>query len=278
MKSGIPELDEMIGLQTTGEESKEIAPKTVILIRGEPGSGKTTLGLQMLSHHAEAVHAENVLFISLEQDPSQVLKRVKESYRFFQNINIQDMLHFNRRRFDDLLRDIMKLLETNAWQKDDTVPETVVKPVKDYLSKIEEGTTPSAKAEGLLISIVVKFFAGMGKYWENDAAIRSLEQQHEEFKNIDIILFDSLDVFVEIVRKHTKSASERLIINAIYQSLVELCPKAVIIFIGEYHYWDTSKDTAISESFLCDIEISLFTEPIVVRSSPARWATTISPC
>ncbi len=35
-------------------------------------------------------------------------------------------------------------------------------------------------------------------------------------------------------------------------------------FTGEYHYKDVTKESAVSESFFCDVEIALFSEPIVV--------------
>jgi RecA-family ATPase len=111
MKTGIPELDEMIGLRNTGGETEEIDSGSVMLIRGEPGSGKTTLGLQILSNNAkDLAGAQTVshppqpadrakfLFISLEQEPTHVLRRVHESYLFFQDTPVQEILHFDRHR------------------------------------------------------------------------------------------------------------------------------------------------------------------------------------
>jgi hypothetical protein len=281
MKTGIPELDEMIGLRNTGGETEEIDSGSVMLIRGEPGSGKTTLGLQILSNNAkDLAGAQTVshppqpadrakfLFISLEQEPTHVLRRVHESYLFFQDTPVQEILHFDRQELDGLLRDLIGLQRENSWEESDSLRETIVKPIRYLLQRIREGISASAKSEGLLISIVANFLFGWGKYWENDLAIRRIARKKQQYEDIRIILFDSLDVFVEIVRKYRESTSERLIVNAIRQSLLKLCPNAVVIFIGEYHYFDPAKDTVVSESFLCDIEISLFTEPIVV---PQTW-------
>ncbi|MBI4770299.1 MAG: AAA family ATPase, partial [Chloroflexi bacterium] len=62
MSSGIPGLDEML--------NGGYLPGSVVLVRGAPGTGKTTLGLQFL--RAGAAQNEPGLFISFEEFPESL--------------------------------------------------------------------------------------------------------------------------------------------------------------------------------------------------------------
>jgi len=280
MRTGISELDEMIGLPNPGEGSEEISRGKVILIRGEPGSGKTTLGLQILSNFIQNINLglesqgkaaspeSQVMFISLEQDPQQVLAKVQDAFLFFHNITTDEILKFDRTAFDAFLRKIMSLQRDNSWKVDTDTFTGFKKFAQEVFTDTVVDNKRGSKLDGLVISFVMNIFSQLSAFKENEIAIETIEESKNSLGNIKLILLDSLDVFIEIIRKFQVSASERLIINAIHQSLMEICPDAVVIFIGEYHYWDVNKDTAVSESFLCDIEISLFSEPTVV---PPTW-------
>jgi len=258
MRTGISELDEMIGLKSMGEGMEEIPPKNVVLIRGEPGSGKTTLGLQILSHNARRPTAKNILYISLEQNPELVLSRVQESFQLFQDIDVKKINVYNRDRLEKILKPILTYSENKQGQ------EEIKEKIREIISDNEQGSD----FEGLFISICMHITLEAFTAIDQKYAGKIIDQKREVFNEIELILFDSLDVFVEIVKKYRETISERLIINAINQSLAEIFPNAVFLFTSEYHYWDPNKKTAVSESFLCDIEISLFSEPTVV---PRTW-------
>lgn len=67
VKTGIPGLDELI----EGGFPKGF----VILLTGGPGTGKTIFGIHYI--YAGALLGENGLFISLEEDPKQIIKNTK---------------------------------------------------------------------------------------------------------------------------------------------------------------------------------------------------------
>jgi energy-coupling factor transporter ATP-binding protein EcfA2 len=89
-KTGFPALDKMLGFERPAWQrasivvnTNETSPKgQIVLLRGAPGTGKTTLGLQMLLNHLVS-NASNCpgLFISLEADPKRVLDSMKAGNR-----------------------------------------------------------------------------------------------------------------------------------------------------------------------------------------------------
>jgi len=72
MKTGINALDKMLGAG--------IPTGSLVLLRGGPGSGKTTLALQIVANHLRAQEGNLAVFISLEKDPTEVLEHVKLAY------------------------------------------------------------------------------------------------------------------------------------------------------------------------------------------------------
>ena len=70
MKTGISTLDQMLG-------GKGIPDGSIVLLRGGPGTGKTTLALQIAANHlaAETMGVNNfVIFTSLELPPERAVK------------------------------------------------------------------------------------------------------------------------------------------------------------------------------------------------------------
>lgn len=76
--TGIDTLDTLIGLDA--DKGMDIPQGSIILLRGGPGSGKTTLALQMLAKHLE-VPGNIGVFVSLEVDPTRAITHVKTNFR-----------------------------------------------------------------------------------------------------------------------------------------------------------------------------------------------------
>src|ERR1035438_2968498 len=74
--TGIDELDALLGM-----EGEDFPDNALVLIRGGPAAGKTTLALQILDRQLRRQDVISfALFISLEQDPHSVLKRARASF------------------------------------------------------------------------------------------------------------------------------------------------------------------------------------------------------
>ena len=88
-KTGFPALDKMLGFERPAWQRASIIANTngkplkgqIVLLRGAPGTGKTTLGLQMLLNHVVSKDSSTGLFISLEADPKRVLDSMKAGNR-----------------------------------------------------------------------------------------------------------------------------------------------------------------------------------------------------
>jgi hypothetical protein len=79
----ILELDKMLGLsKDSAKEEVRLKPGRILLIRGEPGSGKTTLALQILSENIKEGN-NDFLFFSLETNPYEVMSRSQKMFRQF---------------------------------------------------------------------------------------------------------------------------------------------------------------------------------------------------
>ncbi len=76
MKTGIAVLDEMLG-------GDGIPDGSVVLLRGGPGTGKTTLALQIAADHLAQDDTHNyAIFISLETTPKLATKHVARAFGF----------------------------------------------------------------------------------------------------------------------------------------------------------------------------------------------------
>jgi KaiC/GvpD/RAD55 family RecA-like ATPase len=70
--TGVATLDRLLGGPLGGRE--------VVLLRGGPGTGKTTLTLQILSNHLGG--GGSGAFLSLEDDPTEAIERARRSFGF----------------------------------------------------------------------------------------------------------------------------------------------------------------------------------------------------
>jgi hypothetical protein len=274
--TNIDVLDKLLGLE---EGKPEIEPGSIILIRGEPGSGKTTLGLQILSKYFRLANVKErkdkekkakVIFYSLESKPREVLEDVKEKYDFFAS----EKFDVNDGKFGNIATLGKADLEREVFSG-----KNIIKRIINELNKCVK-LPPNTSWIGLL-TFAARGILSLLSYiiYKLSHIIYKLSQIiYRRKSNRDpiigpedycpIVFVDSLSVLIQLLQKHWKykDIPERLLLNAVCESFRNLFKDSVIIFTGEYHYKDVTRSSIVSESFFCDVEIALFSEPIVVPS------------
>ena len=257
-------LDKLLGLEGGKIGIKEGG---IILIRGEPGSGKTTLGLQIMSQTLKKLHEEEekkknediegqkgkkakVIFYSLESDPAELLGYVNKKYSFFAS---DDLRRIDALSVSDIEAAILKETE-------------IINGITAELDKFVK-LPPNTSGLGLAIAGIrgIKSFLSHTIYTRDLAEDERIDAED----HCPIVFVDSLSVLLQLLQKHWKykDISERLLLNTICDCFRKHYAKSIIIFTSEYHFKDVTKKSAVSESFFCDIEISLFSEPIVIPTN-----------
>lgn len=103
VKTRIKNMDRLLG--------GGIPEKETVLVKGEPGAGKTNLGLEFLYRGAE--NGENGLFISFQDTEDDILRANTFDWRFDQhvdqgNINIRKMDPYRYEQVPDMVRSMIK--------------------------------------------------------------------------------------------------------------------------------------------------------------------------
>ena len=91
--TGIPGLGEVI--PNTGENTGEIRHSRNILIKGGPGTGKTTLGLQIFAHNTKDIEeyvGRQALFVTFEENPTRIA--IESSDTFGWKLDKDQIVHF----------------------------------------------------------------------------------------------------------------------------------------------------------------------------------------
>lgn len=107
IKTGIHNMDRLLG--------GGVPEKETLLVKGEPGAGKTNLGLEFLYRGAEK--GQNGLFISFQDSKDEVLRATTFDWEFEKyvdsgTINIRKMDPYRYEQVADMLRGMIK--ENNA--------------------------------------------------------------------------------------------------------------------------------------------------------------------
>lgn len=107
MKTGIRNFDRLLGGGLPTEE--------VILIKGEPGAGKSNMGLEFLYRGAEK--GENGLYISFQDTEEEILRTTTFDWEFAKhvennNINVRKFDPYRYEQIADMVRGAIK--ENNA--------------------------------------------------------------------------------------------------------------------------------------------------------------------
>ncbi|MGD2034283.1 MAG: ATPase domain-containing protein [Bacteroidales bacterium] len=229
-KTNIPELDALIGRQ-------RIKPGTILIIKGGPGSGKTTLGLQILKKHLEKnISLEGTFcaaFISLEIPHAKILNYVNVSYHFGLTCDKNDC---DRYLFVASREDIEKEISQSFSNETHIDPgDAIFQSLKHLDCELGE---------------------------ENKEEQKSFEE-YKRNNSYNFIFIDNLNILVDIITDQTTyNLDIRKALNYICRSFTEEPNNTVFIFSVEYHSSMHEINTIISESFMCDYEVLLNVEPI----------------
>jgi len=256
--TGEPELDKMLGSRGSGG----IRMGSVFIVRGEPGSGKTTLALQILDkflRSSEKTH--HGLLLSLEEDAEQLCRRMSGAYGFSLETP-KDNLHCAST--DDVREWIQKMA---LEEEDDKLSETICDTIADLLK--EAGGMASLNP----LQLALMASAGIARIPAAAATIAGLlKKRADETASLQghrLLVIDSLNALINVLSEHfPKKRSPRVILNALCRALRgTFGDTATILFTSEYHYQMTETSRAISESFYCDTDIMLRPEPVRVPAS-----------
>jgi len=219
IKTYIEELDKLLGIH---QPPDCLDFGTTILLRGGPGSGKTTLALQIIGNflnEGDNPPRPHALFISCEQEPEDVVANMQEKFSAF--------------RLPEPFRDARRWLMTCTFADFANVDaELTGFIVVDSLNAV----LTASRAPGGPNRITAFYKAAL----PNAAALPHADvlphpasQSHEE--------------------------TDRTLLYQLIQGMKTKFPKSVILFIGEEEHVRT---IAASESFLCDVEIFLGREAV----------------
>ncbi len=232
-------LDKLLGLK---KGKVLIEPGSIVLIRGEPGAGKTTLGLQILSANLEEIRkveqAPKVVFFSLERDAKGVLKAVKEKYDFFASESLAsiegDKGNIVKLNADMMDRMISQFVKRPVRQ----IIKTVLKDLLGHIGKFIGGMwtgKPAVTGEGAggsASSLVEAIFDHMETRQNAPRVEASLGPDKSKYR---IVFVDSLNVLMHLLQKHDrcKGIPERLLLNAICSGFRSYFVNSIVIFTGE---------------------------------------------
>jgi circadian clock protein KaiC len=138
-RTGIAKLDDLMG--------GGLPQGHVLLVAGNTGTGKTTLGMHFLQEGIEA--GEKVLLISLEESLAQIIKTAKEhDWEFDSAIRTGRLLHATSDLIDiypdKLLYEIVRIVEASGAKR----------VVIDSISSMESGTFRTDQIRELLLQMV----------------------------------------------------------------------------------------------------------------------------
>ena len=250
ISTGIKELDALLGKGSAHDLNEHgIRRGCVALVRGEPGSGKTTLVLQILSDYLINPNNKAVLF-SLEEDSLDLLGRMDRNFHF-------DLASkASREGTSD-----SQLYCLNA--------KRLITPTEcalsDYSNKVKEAITQglSLLSVGPLFGFLAKRLMDEFQTGTEFSLVRLLEAGEL------LIIMDSIDAFMGAASHGGIESQPRVLLKTVCDflrggSARQEPGKNTLLLTGEYHYHAPSPTPAFTESFYCDTEILLRPEPVCV--------------
>lgn len=285
--TGIDELNHMIGsISRTGTSEIEDLPSTcqgiyqgsIVLIRGEPGSGKTTLAMQILNSFLGSNNSKDKRvgrIVSLEENGKDMAERVSSAFHFCLNEYIADVDKHGEGTLEYITaQEIHRILQYLVQSNDDT--KNRLGKLGEILKKLTKESIDIASLSATnQIGMILRFVAYCAQapkmagdicdiFAENRPPIKAVEKLGQ-----CMLVVDSLNGFLNIATEYFSDKQHpRTVLNMFCRLLRETFgTSTTIIFTSEYHYLEGTPNEAISESFLCDIEIVLRPEPVRVPAS-----------
>jgi KaiC/GvpD/RAD55 family RecA-like ATPase len=221
----------------------------VILIRGEPGAGKTTLALQIVTNILRDVPSASAHFVTVEESPDAI-KRKCEAYGF-----LAQRLHFlERETANGLIRPGSLAEASRPVRAVARFAAAAVATATASQSTQNSLAAAAAAAEALMIENGISRFLTACRVNGANGGRHSL------------LVIDSLNAFMNLLIAAYPGTQPRLLFNQFCHRLRQEANddglQPVIILTGEYHFQLPDSNKELPESFFCDTEIVLKTEAI----------------
>lgn len=246
-KTGIPELDSMLG--------GGLPPKCVVLLRGGPGTGKTTLALQIVSNILKGRADDRFgFFYSLESKDEDVLNQMAKTYGIRFN-NGADGPFASCKGSD--LDEVLKVENRPLWKR-----------FMDGLRHLLSLRLPVKPSPG-------ERFVDCMLNHQMPASIPPADINDRQ----SIVVVDSLNNLAGMLASIGQDATPllrrlvgsrvpdmRMIIQDLSRSTQNrLGRKNIIIYLGEYDESKPEVQSLFGESFFCDVEIVLVKEKVSLK-------------
>ncbi|MHC4205016.1 MAG: RAD55 family ATPase [Planctomycetota bacterium] len=268
ISTGIEELDSLLGKGSEyGSDAGGIKQGCVTLVRGEPGSGKTTLVLQILSDYLKKNKKNKAVLFSLEENSLDLLKRMDRNFHF------------------DLVRRVPKedTLDGQLHCLDATI---LIRPIElalfDYRARAMKAVRKGATSVsvGPVLGFITERVTEEFRRGKRSRLVALLQEGGL------LIIMDSIGAFMSAASHGGIEDQPRIVLKAVCDFLrggsagqgtdkakkrksdkdngQESCTGNTLLLTGEYHYHAPSQTPAFTESFYCDTEILLRPEPVCV--------------
>jgi len=220
--TGINVLDKMLGLSNEKKGGKTY--NKIVLIKGGPGSGKTTMGLQIINNHLKT---EKFIagYVSLEIEPDVSCGYVAENFLF-------------------------KEFRKNSDRFFKTSKEELIRSLRDYYNP---ETSHPPKLSDVIFSCLKN---------EEDENLKNDDAYKIIFFDSLNVLIDIIHSVVDKKMDDREIIKSICDINRITEQEGVRDKNTIFLFSVEYHPAEGQTRMAISESFMCDTEILLSVEPI----------------
>ena len=282
MKTDIVTLDRLLGLEP---HDREIEPGSIILLRGGPGSGKTTLALQIMAEYLKKSGAKGA-FVSIELEPHRILTHVKTKFRLGLPAGSQDPATSS-------LANVRIISREERTGSGDTVAHAIsaAKGELETLGPARQVPRQSGASHNTGPNAIQRAFKALGatiRGHDPAAQVAPLTEIQRVFKALSatihgpdqgaqpepkFIVIDSLNALVSMLSVEFPNGFGKQDLRGQLQELVKASrnnlQESVLLFTAEYHPTESPESfgSLVSESFVCDIEILLRPEPVAGETS-----------
>lgn len=256
MKTQIPVLDHLLGWEQKNRPQICVPQSQVMLIRGAPGSGKTTLALEILARNIIVKDPAFGIFISLEVDPLDAWKAVVQRLSPEVTARLPSMESVSKKGLYHIFKNerTTLLLVGREWCQ-------IALPFGSTWDTVE--TRLNTELTRLVNEI-------QSNHHDNSAAIS--HNVSPPFKR-GLVVIDSINLLGEHLQVGLSSGGKHADMRTAMYSIWAILEKQRTLFsdnkspcnlilTGEHHPGAPYDVSLLSESFACDIELLLAAEPI----------------